>query len=217
MSYATMASRHVGDEHGKHPDTIEEETDEFVDARENLGPPSPTVSKHSTSSSGRHKQPARLTSGKTNEELHTENSALKKNIDELSKRLVLWEASSQRQTMAMTQSFASISPLVHATGEEAGMHPIAAPTRSKPRASQADNDKLKQLEKQLEAMRKEREEMLKMSEKQVRENEKLQAYLGRYREKWEGLKKGAKERRERERVKDSVVGEESEGVGSGKS
>ncbi|KAF1991292.1 hypothetical protein K402DRAFT_444003 [Aulographum hederae CBS 113979] len=102
------------------------EDDEFVDARETFDPDSPRASRHSRDGSMNMKASAlitnrRLPSGrqaprgtvsqprhspnrKTNEELELENEQMKKLLDMQSKRLAMWEASSQSQSMALAQS-----------------------------------------------------------------------------------------------------------------
>lgn len=98
---------------------------------------------------------------KTMEELQLENQALRALSDQLSKRLHMWEVNAQSSSMALQQSLRAMG------GDE----------------------KLKELEEQTKAGRKEMERMKK-------ENEKLRGVVARYRDKWEKLKQGARDRRE---------------------
>ncbi|KAI9870100.1 MAG: hypothetical protein M1830_004685 [Pleopsidium flavum] len=98
---------------------------------------------------------------KTMEELQLENQALRALSDQLSKRLHMWEVNAQSSSMALQQSLRAIG------GDE----------------------KVKELEEQITAGRKEMEKI-------GRENEKLRGVVARYRDKWEKLKQGARDRRE---------------------
>lgn len=85
----------------------EDDEDSFVDAREIPGPPSPKRS--------RTAPPRRETFGKgrTSEELELENTTLKSNMDDLARRLALFEAHAQDAAMAsMTQSMSEYRPSV---------------------------------------------------------------------------------------------------------
>lgn len=91
--------------------------DEFVDARESFGPPSPRSTRNSANLKGKRPSArsavATFGSRKTGEELEGENAALRQLLDTQSrvlekqgKRLQMWEAQSQSQTAAaMAQSF----------------------------------------------------------------------------------------------------------------
>ena len=141
-----------------------EELDEFVDARETPGPPSPLMTR-----SG--KTGAKASSGnKTMEELQLENEGLRKSLDTLSKRLWEFEAGAQASSVALQQSIRAM--------------------RQSPGASQAGTGvNTEELEEQIREARMEMERMDK-------ENEKLKGVVGRYRERWEKLKEGARVRRE---------------------
>ncbi|OCL10377.1 hypothetical protein AOQ84DRAFT_438384 [Glonium stellatum] len=117
---------------GSHlPDVIEEDTsehgsnpDEFVDAVETPYPPSPTSPRHkrrgakpppAPSSSHSVSIPAgRGTSRKTMEELELENTTLRALLDKQSRRLQMWEATSQSQSLALAQSFRARGPALAA-------------------------------------------------------------------------------------------------------
>jgi TolA-binding protein len=117
---------------------------------------------------------------KTLEELQMENQALKHLSDTLSKRLHMWEVNAQSSSMALQQSLKAI----HAAS------PTASAVPSTPLSGTSSN----------EARIKELEDRLRRGEKELeranRENEKLKEVLGRYRDRWEKLKEGAKTRRE---------------------
>lgn len=142
-----------------------EEMDEFVDARETPGPPSPLIMR-----SGKT-VPMVAGGNKTMEELQLENTGLRSSLDNVTKRLYEFEMGAQASSFALHQS-------------------IKASMRQSPGASQAgtgiDTEKL---EEQIREATKEMERM-------GRENEKLKGVVGRYRERWEKLKEGARVRRE---------------------
>ena len=143
-----------------------EDLEEFVDARETPGPPSPQMIR------GGRKVPG---SNKTMEELQLENESLRSILDNLSRRLTDFEMGAQASSTALHQS-------------------IKASMRQSPDASvgggggDADG-KVALLEEQINEGKKELERMGK-------ENEKLKGVVGRYRERWEKLKEGARVRRE---------------------
>ena len=141
-----------------------EEMDEFVDARETPGPPSPLMIR-----SG--KTGAKVAgSNKTMEELQLENEGLRSYLDNVTKRLYEFEMGAQASSFAFHQS-------------------IKASMRQSPAASQAGTGNgVEKLEEQIREAKKEMERM-------GRENEKLKGVVGRYRERWEKLKEGARVRR----------------------
>ena len=100
-----------------------------------------------------------------------------------SQRLAMWEASSQSQFQALTQSMRRQPPATPVSAAVAG---IGGDTD--------DSPKVKELEETLRVERAEREAVEHRTEKMARENEKLLSVLGRYREKWEVLKAGARKR-----------------------
>lgn len=143
-----------------------EEMDEFVDARETPGPPSPLTIRSGKPGA---KAPG---SNKTMEELQLENEGLRSYLDNVTKRLYEFEMGAQASSFAFHQS-------------------IKASMRQSPAASQAGTagNGVEKLEEQVREARKEMERM-------GRENEKLKGVVGRYRERWEKLKEGARVRRE---------------------
>ncbi|RAK83617.1 hypothetical protein BO79DRAFT_211793 [Aspergillus costaricaensis CBS 115574] len=195
--------------------SFEDAADEdFVDARET--PPSPELrqslsgaaaapmgSKASRTPTSQSEKFSRLTQNpKTMEELQMENQALRHLSDTLSKRLHMWEVNAQSSSMALQQSLRAMhhtqnvpsldqpqsqnqsqvpSPVATTGGGSAGI--------SSPPVPATDYDqRIKELE-----------EMVHRGEKELgkvgRENDKLRDVLGRYRERWEKLKEGAKSRR----------------------
>lgn len=162
-------------------DTLhEEEEPEFVDARETPQPPSPSRTRHGSLRTWRYgtksHPPAGGASTKTLEELQIENQALKQLSDTLSRRLHMWEVNAQSSSMALQQSLRALqrSPAASDAGKTTG---------------DVSSEKLKELEEELRVTKVELEKVGK-------ENDKLKAVVGRYREKWEKLKEGARMRRE---------------------
>lgn len=209
VSYAGILNHSGNQTHGGVPSPIIEEEersfdgDEFVDANEEPAPPSPT-----TTRSGRRARPGSAgslaaaaeyvkgTTGgtggrKTMEELELENGMMRQLLDKLSKRLHMWEASSQSQSLALAQSFRAHRPTV-------GSGPSSNPQTPGHAADQSNMEqRLRELEILVESLAREKELLERENEKVARENEKLLSVLGRYREKWEVLKAGARGRRER--------------------
>ncbi len=141
-----------------------EDLDEFVDARETPGPPSPLMTRGGKKVTG---------SNKTMEELQLENDGLRSLLDNVSRRLYEFEMGAQTSSIALHQS-------------------IKASMKQSPAASIAggvDAERVEKLEEQIKEGKKELERM-------GRENEKLKGVVGRYRERWEKLKEGARVRRE---------------------
>ncbi len=140
-----------------------EDLDEFVDARETPGPPSPVMMRGA-------KAGAKMAgSNKTMEELQLENEGLRSYLDNVTRRLHEFEVGAQASSFAFQQSF-------------------KASMRQSPGASQAGSN-VDNLEERI------REAKMEM-EKVRTENEKLKGVIGRYRERWEKLKEGARVRRE---------------------
>jgi hypothetical protein len=155
---------------------------EFVDARETPQPPSPTSARHGP-----------VGGGKTPEELQLENGALRDLLDVLSKRLAQFEMGSQSQSQALYQSFRLMKQSQPQL--PAGSNTATAPTGVDSTGIDISgkggeaNSRVVALEEQLQAQQRELEKM-------SRENEKLKGVVGRYRERWEKLKEGARGRRE---------------------
>ncbi|KAI4956239.1 hypothetical protein J4E91_000450 [Alternaria rosae] len=108
--------------------------EEFVDARENVGPPSPTKARRppsrgnsSTSVTPQRSIPAGRGSGlKTMEELALENDTLKSVIDKQAKRIQMWELNSQNSFNALAQSFRTRGPGRGSSDPNALAHALAS-------------------------------------------------------------------------------------------
>ena len=130
------------------------------------------------------------------EELAIENESQRALIDELARRLYRFESGAQMSSVALHQSIrASMkqSASAHAV-EVGGAHAEGGGAEVgkgevKGEEGKVGEGKLALLEEQVIAGRKELERV-------GRENEKLKGVVGRYRERWEKLKEGARVRRE---------------------
>ena len=163
----------------------EDDEDSFVDAKEAQAPDSP-----------RHSRTASLTSrpifgkGRTAEELELENSTLKNTLEQLAVRLSNFEAHAQDASMAaLTQSMISV-------------HHGPPPNASQPASDEAA-DRVKALEAQIAAQAEQREKLERLAEKQEKK-------IRLYHEKWEEVKRSAKEK-ERVRRERAAAGEEGGG------
>jgi uncharacterized coiled-coil protein SlyX len=207
--------------------------DEFVDAQESVGPPSPTSSRRprSRSSAGQVTSARSIPAGrgtglKTLEELALENETLKSLVDKQSKRLQMWETNSQNQFNALAQSFRARPParlssdpnaLAHALSIGANATPaLPSPpipahphAPHSPTADPATARRIADLEAQLAAQTHRLEDLSSANAQLARQNDKDKQVIGRYREQWEKLKAGArkKEQERRERRVDQVKGE----------
>ncbi|EEA28946.1 hypothetical protein TMatcc_002691 [Talaromyces marneffei ATCC 18224] len=171
--------------------SVDDGDEDFVDARET--PPSPEMRQSLSGSRTRLARGASEKSTKTMEELRLENEALKQLSDQLSKRLHMWEVNAQSSSMALQQSLKAIhhqqntsSPTASAAMPPLTSH-LAQPS-DMPSAVDNHEKRIRELEEIIQRSEKERD-------KAVRENEKLKSVLGRYRDRWEKLKEGAKTRR----------------------
>lgn len=144
--------------------------DEFVDARETPQPASPVLSR------GRPKPGT-----KTMEELQLENEYLRSVVDKISRRLVEFEMGAQTSSLALQRSIRAMQASVAVAGAGEGEMPGGG--------GDGKDGRVSGLEEQLAEVKKEAERM-------GRENEKLRGVVGRYRERWEKLKEGARVRRE---------------------
>jgi hypothetical protein len=113
------------------------------------------------------------------EELELENNALRQLLDTQSKRLQMWEASAQSQSMALAKSLR-----------------FNASARMPPQ-QQTESERVHELQDQLAGERVQREALEHRNEKMQRENEKLLGVLGKYKDKWEMLKENARQRERR--------------------
>lgn len=174
VSYAGILSR--AEKEARHS-SLEEGDEDFVDARETPSSPEMLASFQGAKSKnvrGNEK------GSKTLEELQMENQALKHLSDTLSKRLHMWEVNAQSSSMALQQSLKAIHA-ASPTASAATTTPVGGTSTNEARIKELE-DRLRRGEKELERIN--------------RENEKLKMVLGRYRDRWEKLKEGAKTRRE---------------------
>ena len=179
--------------------------DHFVDASEVPTSSSPRTSRSRPPGLKRHNSSSlsgtsrRMSGGKTMEELHLENTALRQLLDTQSRRLQMWEASAQSQSQALAQSFRALhehSP-VHAPVPNAVVSDaVAAVDQGVGTAASAAEERIRKLEGDVKSAQQEMEACATENAKFAKENEKLKVVIGRYREKWEQLKAGAKLRRE---------------------
>jgi hypothetical protein len=164
---------------------------EFVDAYETLaGSQSPRSVRGSVLRPGKkNKGPkeARSAGGKTMEELELENTALRQLLDRQSKRLQMWEASAQSQSMALAQS-------------------LRLNASARPPMQQTESEREHELQNQIAAERVQREALEHRLEKKERENEKLLGVLGKYKDKWEMLKENARQRERRKEEERRATG-----------
>ena len=108
------------------------------------------------------------------EELYLENQNLKEMLDKVTRRLHAFEASAQTSSMALAESMRLMRPSSPASN-------VAQ--------SDAESGRRKETERQLHDATRRIEEL-------ERDNTRKEKALGKYREKWEKLKAGAKARRE---------------------
>ncbi|KAJ5836470.1 hypothetical protein N7447_002496 [Penicillium robsamsonii] len=209
MSYAGILTRA---EKQARRNSIEEGDDDFVDARET--PSSPEM-RHSASGSriwaGRRGAPDKLTSQqtqKTMEEMQVENETLRGLTDSLATRLHMWEVSAQSSSMALQQSIRMMHRQSAGTPDyfqptTGTTSPVA--TLTAPLAAADTDARIKELEEQV---RRSEQKLVTASH----ENDKLKNVLGRYRDRWEKLKEGAKTRRAEGRSGDSASNAPTSGV-----
>ena len=187
ISYAGILSRAEKEaRRDRDRDSLDDNDDDFVDAREEPG--SPEIF-HSQLKGSKRGKTDPLKGGKTMEELQLENNALRHLTDTLSRRLHMWEVNAQSSSMALHQSLRALQN-----------HPAASPTHQISPAASTAPDRGAPSNPDMNSRVKELEEMIRRYEKQLqrveRENEKLKSVIGRYRERWEMLKEGARVRRE---------------------
>ncbi|KAL5348901.1 hypothetical protein ACLOAV_006326 [Pseudogymnoascus australis] len=199
--------------------------DDFVDAREHPSPPSPTKSRSfagpgSRSGSGKSAKEVE----REREELGIENKSLKACVDMLSKRLHAFEAAAQSSTIALHESMRFLRPVSSGesgAGAATPVVPLAPPsaverTREKLDAPTGNDARIltaraEGLEARLVAVEAQLGEEKRARRVAEAENEKLRGVVGRYRERWERLKEGAKNRRDGNGGKEGKDGGGKEG------
>ncbi|KAJ5099852.1 hypothetical protein N7532_006853 [Penicillium argentinense] len=190
MSYAGILSRA---EKEARRNSADDGNENFVDAREMQSSPEMLQNSAKKPRSRRNNHGIEevyfpMRTPKTMEELAVENEALKELSDTLSKRLHMWEVNAQSSSMALQQSLRAMhnqntgSPDLRTPGLSAGVSTaLSSTTESDPKVKELQDILLKSEQK---------------LERAARENDRLKNTLGRYRERWEKLKEGAKTRRE---------------------
>lgn len=175
LAYADILARqHHGrrqtnrDDREGEEEEFEGDDDLFVDARETPGPPSPEINRK------RGQQRGGRVGTKTMEELQLENEAMKALLDQTSRRLLDFEMSAQSSSVALQRSIRQLNVPSAETGGN---------------GNKEMEEKMRTMEEQVLVRVR---EMAKME----RENEKLKGVVGRYRDKFESIKAGARARRE---------------------
>ena len=174
MSYAGMLS------HGQLGSNLTEDDDtEFVDASETPQPLSPSSQRRPLGSSGR----GRGSSGKTVEELEVENESLRAVTVDFADRLRMFELGAQRSSIALHASIRAISSPTGSVSHGGKIPPVP----NQANMAKALEDKIRAMEDEVKAVKKENKRLTK-------ENQKYISVIERYRERWEMLKVGARER-----------------------
>lgn len=190
---------------------IDNDEDDFVDARETPMPPTPSLT---PSTSRLSKSRGKINENRL-EELTVENHFLKGTINELSKRVQAFELGAQSSSMALQESIRLMRDMSPARD-----HPVSQPSSfSRPILSrdnsQKADDVVKKANEAMERRLKELEEQVKDSardmEKLGKENDKLRSVVARYRDRWEQLKESAKTRRGVGVSKENGEGKDGEG------
>ena len=208
-SYADIISRAEREEsrllrhHRQRSNLSNISEDDFADAKSTILPQSPALG---TGKRNGLETDERKVDGKTMEELALENETLRHLSDTLSRRLHVFEMSSQTATNALAQSIRSMgSP--HLTPEH---------SRSKTKSTglfavSGDNEGMTRRVQELE-------DILKKSDAKLRKKDeeaaKLRDTLAKYREKWDSLKAGAKARREVQRDQHQPKSKDADQVGA---
>ncbi|KAL0933233.1 uncharacterized protein CTRU02_212195 [Colletotrichum truncatum] len=174
ISFADKEKRRL--EASLHGDSlIEDDEDDFVDARETPAPLSPSAKRRI----GKTRTERDLSN--TVEELYLENKGLKDMLDKLSKRLHAFEASAQSSSLALAESMRLRRPGSPSGTGRGGTGGLGGDAVLRSRN--------KDLEEQLNLA-------IQRMEALEKENKTMARTLEKYREKWEKLKAGAKARRQ---------------------
>ncbi|KAK1674688.1 hypothetical protein BDP55DRAFT_583758 [Colletotrichum godetiae] len=170
---------------------IEDDEDDFVDARESpsvMAPTSPGVRRRNA------KPRTEQNLKNTVEELYLENRGLKDMLDKLSKRLHAFEATAQNSSLALAESIRLRRPGSPATAGVTTTTPFTTGGGVGAGVGMSSTDAV------LKARNKELEEQMAMAMQRMealeKENRTMARTLEKYREKWEKLKAGAKARRQ---------------------
>ena len=194
MSYANM----LGNTRQASNLTDDDPEAEFVDARETPLGSSPVQSRHSRhrrAGSG-HEGTARQTgpgSKKTMEELTVENETLKNVVIDLGDRLRAFELGAQKSSIALHASIRQYSSPTASSVVPGGKIPPMPGSGGAPVvglgevATKGLESRIRELEEELKVVKKD-------NRKLGRENQKYLGVIEKYRERWEALKEGARER-----------------------
>lgn len=136
----------------------------------------------------RGKQNGSAAGARTMEELQLENETMKTLLDQTSRRLLEFEMSAQSSSVALQRSIRHLSN--------------ASKGASAAGAGAGDGEKERDREAEERMRRMEEEVLAKVKEmkRMERENEKLKGVVGRYRDRFESIKAGARARRSGEDV-----------------
>lgn len=208
VSYAGILTRA---EKEARRNSIDEADDDFVDARETPSSPELLQTGKGKGKGQSSRGSDKITSHqppKTLEELQMENQALRHLSDTLSKRLHMWEVNAQSSSMALQQSLKAMHHQNIPSPEHGPQSGSAVPSPTAALSTSATTEQDQRI--------KELEEIIRQGEKELdqagRENEKLRNVLGRYRDRWEKLKEGAKSRRAEGRAGESGTKTSSAGT-----
>lgn len=189
MSYADItAANYVEREFARqrqHQRGLSNASDDFVDAASQIVLPGTGIKVGSAGSKFRAET---YSNGQTAEEIILQNKTLLETLNNYAKRLAAFESSAQDMRLAQSRLSLNLSPM-------------ATPENSRGKAVQVSGGRLGDNGLRLAHQRiTELEDAIKTRDKKLserkEENTKLRDTLSKYREKWEGLKAGAKARRE---------------------
>ncbi|OBT74379.1 hypothetical protein VF21_06825 [Pseudogymnoascus sp. 05NY08] len=216
LSFAEKEKRRLADQRP----TSSFEDDDFVDAREHPSPPSPTKSRSfAAAAPGSRSGKSAKEVEREREELGIENKSLKACVDMLSKRLHAFEAAAQSSTIALHESMRFLKPVSSGAGAATPVVPLEQPRKQKQMDAPTSNDariltaRAEGLEARLVAVEAQLGDEKRARRVAEAENEKLRGVVGRYRERWERLKEGAKSRRDGGGGKDGKEGGGKDGGG----
>jgi len=174
MSYADItAQTHIARQLRQHHHrNISNTSDEFVDASSQI------LSFEQPITNDRRASTVQKYQGKTMEELHLENTVLRKTTNDITKRLQAFESAAQTSSAALAQSIRSLhlSPTVTPQNSRGKQLPIVA-------GGEVEKDmRIKELEG-----------LLQRSDKRILKRDEE---IAKYQKKWQELKAGAKARRD---------------------
>lgn len=176
MSYADItAQTHINRQlqHHHQRNTSNTSTDDFVDASSQI------LTANQSQVGDRRASQVQKYAGKTMEELHLENTVLRKTTNDITKRLQAFESAAQTSSAALAQSIRSLH-----------LSPVTTPQNSRGKMASGGHGG-GDLEREMRI--KELEAMLQKSERRILKRDEE---IAKYQKKWQELKAGAKARRE---------------------